>query len=312
MKIVLIIMVLRILKVWCSVVNSCFWNFSFWRWSDFIQASFGLTVIGTSLLCCCLIPEYSCHIFQRVDSEVNSEYLSSDEERIAKCVICTEEFFIACPESDCLLYLCNDHRMTDCLKHKSAKRFPSIRLAQRDSSCSSESDSHSRRKRKSCKERRAKRLIAFYLRQLWFYNAGVHKLRDDKNQAYFHVWTENQAARGCEELGSRLSAFIEESGIGNSGSPCHLIAWIDSCAGQNKNFIVVYVWQFQMLKKIVITIDHKFLEPEHSFLNSDRDFAQVEKQIRKHDNVYTVDQYAQIFLQSQIKNKPVMTRAYEQ
>lgn len=34
---------------------------------------------------------------------------------------------------------------------------------------------------------------------------------------------------------------------------------------------------------------HKFPEPSHTYLDSDRDFAQIEKKVRRHENIYTVD-----------------------
>ena len=45
-----------------------------------------------------------------------SEYLPSDvEDTPRKCCLCSDEVFIACP--DCLVFLCYDHRQTDCSEH---------------------------------------------------------------------------------------------------------------------------------------------------------------------------------------------------
>jgi len=58
-------------------------------------------------------------------------------------------------------------------------------------------------------------------------------------QVHFKIWTENEAGRGCEEVANALVSFLESSAV----SGCHLIAWSDSCAGQNKNFAVICLWQ---------------------------------------------------------------------
>jgi len=82
----------------------------------------------------------------------------------------------------------------------------------------------------------------------------------------------------------KLSACI----FGYSAAKGHLTAWSYSCAGQNKNFLTVHCWQLLILQQQFSVIDHKFLRNpvSHSFLDSDRDFAQVERNVRKHENVY--------------------------
>ena len=49
---------------------------------------------------------------------------------------------------------------------------------------------------------------AFYLRQLWLYNTGVHLISKDKEGVFFHVWTEDQGGRGVKEVTSCLLSFI--------------------------------------------------------------------------------------------------------
>ena len=146
--------------------------------------------------------------------------------------------------------------------------------------------------------------LAFYLRQLWLYNFGIHWIDAGKNRAHFNIRTENQAGQGSEEIGSSLLAFIEDTGIGSSPTPCQLITWCDNCTGQNKNFIILCVWQYLIATKNFSAIEQKFPESGHTFLDSDRDFAPIEKNVRKVQNIYTIDQYSQIFIESQTKNNP--------
>jgi len=100
---------------------------------------------------------------------------------------------------------------------------------------------------------------------------------------------------------------VEDTGIGNRETPCKLVAWCDSCAGQNKNFFIICLWQYLILMKSFCSIEQKFPEPGHSYLDSDRDFAQIEKLVRKEQNIYTVDKYVNLFAQSQKRSKPSVT-----
>jgi len=146
--------------------------------------------------------------------------------------------------------------------------------------------------------------VAFYLRQLWLYNVGIHLVTKSEKQAYFNIWTEDIAGRGSDEVGSTLLAFFDAAHITAS----RLVAWSDSCSGQNKNFYILCIWQYLIGRRKFEIIDHKFPESGHSYMDSDRDFAQVEKLVRKRQNVYSVDDYHTILAQSQTKNPPQVTR----
>ena len=146
--------------------------------------------------------------------------------------------------------------------------------------------------------------IAFYLRQLWLYNLGIHLVTKSDNRAYFNIWTEDIAGRGSDEIGSILLAFFDAVPITAS----RLVAWSDSCAGQNKNFYILCIWQYLIAQRKFQMIEHKFPESGHSYMDSDRDFAKIEKSVRKYQNIYTVDDYHTILAQSQTKHAPQVTR----
>jgi len=55
-------------------------------------------------------------------------------------------------------------------------------------------------------------------------------------------------------------------------------------------------------------VEHKFPEPGHSFLDSDRDFGHVEVAAKRRENIYTLDEYCNIMAHSSTKPKPVVTR----
>lgn len=78
---------------------------------------------------------------------------------------------------------------------------------------------------------------AFYLRQLWMYNFGTHFTTNKGDKAVFCSWTEDQASRGSSEIFSCLLTVLELEDCVKDKD--HLIIWSDSCAGQNKNFLLI-------------------------------------------------------------------------
>lgn len=139
---------------------------------------------------------------------------------------------------------------------------------------------------------------AFYLRQMWMYNLGLHLVTKIGETANFFTWTEDMANRGSNEVCSALLTFIEHNEKIQKGEISNLIIWTDSCAGQNKNFQMICLYQYLILKGFVKTIDHKFPEVGHSFLDSDRDFGRIEKNLRRHENVFLPEEYRDIISKS--------------
>ena len=117
--------------------------------------------------------------------------------------------------------------------------------------------------------------LVFYLRQLWVYNLGIHNVGN--GNGYMCMWSENVASRGSDEVASCLLNYVQSLRV----KPKHLIAYSDSCGGQNKNFYMVCFWVYVILQGWFETVDHKFLTPGHTYLPSDRDFALIEKQKRE-------------------------------
>lgn len=141
---------------------------------------------------------------------------------------------------------------------------------------------------------------AFYLRQMWLYNFGIHCIKNSGPKSYFFTWTENIANRGSNEVASCLFRFCKLLKEENPEID-HLIIWSDSCAGQNKNFFITCLYQFLILNNMFKVIEHKFPEVGHSYLDSDRDFGRIEKVLRKHQNIYTPDQYRGIITSASTK-----------
>ena len=86
--------------------------------------------------------------------------------------------------------------------------------------------------------------LVYYKRQLNIYNMIIHVCNINVENGFMHLWPETVGGRGASEVGSCLLASTDWSKM----IPGELIAWSDSCAGQNKNFIVVCVWQLLILR----------------------------------------------------------------
>ncbi|CAG9832345.1 unnamed protein product [Diabrotica balteata] len=84
--------------------------------------------------------------------------------------------------------------------------------------------------------------VAFYLRQVWLYNLGIHCVSkgDSFGNGFFHLWTEDKGGKGPEEVGSSILSFFQNINIEN----IHLVAWSDSAGGQNKNFFIDCLWHY--------------------------------------------------------------------
>jgi len=146
--------------------------------------------------------------------------------------------------------------------------------------------------------------IAFYLRQIWLYNLGIHFESKAISKLCFQIWTEADGGRGCSEVASCILAWTDILNI--SGG--NLVCWSDSCAGQNKNFFIICLWQYLVKTKKFDKIDHKFPVSGHSYMDSDRDFSHIEKMVREKNNIYSVDEYQDIMARSQTRSKPIVTR----
>ena len=137
---------------------------------------------------------------------------------------------------------------------------------------------------------------AFYLRQLWFYNFGIHIIAKDVEKTVFCTWTEQQSSKGSSEIFSSLLTVFEFDNVFRGKD--HLIIWSDSCGGQNKNFLMICLHQYLLHKNVFKVIDRKYPEVGHTYLDSDRAFGRIEKNLRKHETLFSPDQYRNIIAKS--------------
>ena len=85
--------------------------------------------------------------------------------------------------------------------------------------------------------------------------------------------------------------------------PGKLIAWSDSCGGQNKNFMVVLMWQYLILKGTFTSLLHKFPIVGHSWNDSDHDGGKIEMSLQTSGPIYDIDGYIEHIRDAKKKNK---------
>ena len=140
--------------------------------------------------------------------------------------------------------------------------------------------------------------VVYYKRQLWTYNLGIHSATT--SVGYMYVWHEGQASRGSHEVGS---CILKHFNITNPTST-RLVAYSDSCSGQNRNVYILALWLYIVSsdKYSFTTIDHKFMVVGHSYLPNDRDFGSIESSRLKAQHIYVPSDWADLIRKARRKN----------
>ena len=127
--------------------------------------------------------------------------------------------------------------------------------------------------------------VVFYKRQLWCYNLGVHDVT--KHASDMFMWHEATAKRGAQEVGSCILKYV----LRLPSTVEHLIAYTDTCGGQNRNEKIAKMFMYIVQNTHIQQIDHKFFESGHSFNECDADFAVIEKAKKKDADLYVPEDW---------------------
>ena len=71
------------------------------------------------------------------------------------------------------------------------------------------------------------------------------------------------------------------------------MSYSDRCCGQNKNLTIIGFYSEMHRNRVYERIDHKYLEQGHTYLENDRDFAQIEKR-KKTATVYLLQDWVEV------------------
>lgn len=114
--------------------------------------------------------------------------------------------------------------------------------------------------------------IAYYKRNLYMYNLGIHSFNTGVGHMY--VWNETQGGRGSQDI----SSIVRKHLIQYASTHKHIILYSDACGGQNRN-IKMALTLLKLVQSNEIQadiIDFKFMVSGHSYLPNDREFGIIE------------------------------------
>ena len=126
------------------------------------------------------------------------------------------------------------------------------------------------------------------MRHMWLYVFRIHRLFDGK--AFLYAYDKITAKKSPNEVVSMLNNFITKHV--SEIKTHHLFS--DACSGQNRNNTIVQYSYPLIASGIFDHIQHTFPTRGHSYVASDRDFAQIELTKRKQDVVYTPHDWIKI------------------
>ena len=111
---------------------------------------------------------------------------------------------------------------------------------------------------------------AYYKRQLWLYNLGIHNLNDKSST--MTIWTEADGKRGSCEVGSAVYDFVINQDLTKYRK---IHSFSDGCGGQNKNRNIVSLMLHVVNTTPINEWTRTYLESGHSFLPNDTDFGNI-------------------------------------
>lgn len=138
----------------------------------------------------------------------------------------------------------------------------------------------------------------FYSRKLNVFNLTIYENGHNKD-AYCFLWNELNGKRGSSEIGSILLKYI--SSLPRIITELSLIS--DTCGGQNRNQHIAAVLLYAVQYTHLITIEQKFLESGHTFMECDSMHTAIEN-YKRNRSVFTMNGWLKICRNARSSKKP--------
>lgn len=139
--------------------------------------------------------------------------------------------------------------------------------------------------------------VLHYSRKLAVYNFTIYDVATHEGHCY--VYSEHEARKGGNEVGSFLLDFIEKK-VKKKFTDFFL--WSDNCTGQNKNRFVFTALMYAAVK-FGINIKYSYLETGHTMNEGDSMHAVIEKGARG-QLIYSFEQWVTVIQQAKITKPP--------
>lgn len=139
---------------------------------------------------------------------------------------------------------------------------------------------------------------AYYCRQLYFHTfaivQGTSKCKLTKDNVFCYVWTEDQQAKGSNQIASALYDRLNNTDFCGYDS---VKLFCDGCGGQNKNRNLVGMCSKWLVEKAPATVkDIELIFPVrgHSFIPPDRVFGLIENDIKRRQEIVSPETYVDL------------------
>lgn len=138
----------------------------------------------------------------------------------------------------------------------------------------------------------------FYKHKLNVYNFTIY---DASNRdGYCYVWDETHGSKGSIEIGSCILKYL----FSLPETVSHVASFSDTCGGQNRNKFVAAAMLFAVYNiNHLQTIDLKFMESGHSYLEADSMHATIER-AKRHKKIYSTREWCLLISTARIKPRP--------
>lgn len=142
----------------------------------------------------------------------------------------------------------------------------------------------------------------FYSRKLCVYNLTIYE-GAKRNIGYCYFWNEINGKRGSSEIGTTLFKYINQL----PSIITELSLFSDTCGGQNRNQHVAAILLYTVSNTHIQTIEHKFLESGHSYMECDSMHSAIEH-AKKNTDVFLMNVWANIFKKARSKRGSNLNR----